>query len=121
MRLRFLKHYTNICLHICAIAEYNHQQERNFGYGGGSVERPTALLRRFLIVEALHGSMAKELASIKEQMRHEGLIIIDRRDNVHDVWIQYLHESQHDEAIFMRKMLEAESRNRAKRTGMMSP
>jgi hypothetical protein len=84
------------------------------------VDRPTALIRRFLILEALKDSMGHELAQLRQQMRTEGLNIIDRRDNEHDVWIQYINGNQHDEAIFMRKMLDAESRNRAKRTGMIT-
>ncbi|WP_258112169.1 hypothetical protein [Alicyclobacillus sp. SP_1] len=85
------------------------------------MDRPTALIRRLLIVEALKDSMSHELAQVREQMRIEGLKIIDRQDNEHDIWVQYIHGNQHDEAIFMKKMLDAESRNRAKRTGMISP
>jgi len=84
------------------------------------MDRPTALIRRLLIVEALQDSMNHELTLIKEQMRHEGLKIIDRKDNPQDVWIQYIHGNQNDEAIFMRKMLDAESKNRAKRTGLIT-
>ena len=83
------------------------------------MERPTALIRRLLIVEALQESMAREMARIKEKMRADQLRIIDRRDNVQDVWIQYIQGTQHEEAIFMRKMLDAESKNRAQRTGMI--
>lgn len=84
------------------------------------MERPTALIRRLLIAEALQESITREISLIKEQMRHEGLKIIDRKNNVHDVWIEYTHGNQHDESIFMRKMLDAESKNRAKRTGIIS-
>ncbi|KPV43167.1 hypothetical protein [Alicyclobacillus ferrooxydans] len=84
------------------------------------MDRPTALIRRLLIVEALKDSMSHELAQVREQMRSEGLKIIDRQDNEHDIWVQYSCGNQHDEAIFMKKMLDAESRNRAKRTGMIT-
>lgn len=83
------------------------------------MERPTALIRRLLIVEALQESMAREMARIKEKMRADQVRIIDRRDNVQDIWIQYIQGTQHEEAIFMRKMLDAESKNRAQRTGMI--
>ncbi len=82
--------------------------------------RPTALIRRLLIVEALQEYMTRELALIKEQMREEDLRLIDRKDNSHDIWIQYKNGREFDEAIFMRKMLDAESRNRARRTGMIT-
>ena len=83
------------------------------------MERPTALIRRLLIVEALQESMAREMARIKEKMRADQLRIIDRRDNVQDIRIQYIQGTQHEEAIFMRKMLDAASKNRAQRTGMI--
>lgn len=84
------------------------------------MERPTALIRRLLIAEAIQGYMTSEISLIKEQMRTDGIKIIDRKDNVHDVWIQYLNGKQNDEAIFMNRMLEAEAKNRAKRTGIIS-
>lgn len=84
------------------------------------MDRPTDLLRRFLVVEALKDSMNHELAQIKKRMHEEGLKIIDRKDNTHDVWILYKCKNEFDEAIFMKKMLDAESKNRAKRTGMIT-
>ena len=91
-----------------------------FVYGGGGVNRPTALIRRLLVVEAMQESMTREIVLIKGQMQSEGIMVIDRRDNPQDVWIQYKCKNEFDEAIFMRKMLDAESRNRAKRTGMVT-
>jgi hypothetical protein len=84
------------------------------------VTRPTDLIRRLLIAESLQDSMTREITLIKEQMLSEGLKIIDRKNNAQDVLIQFLNGNQHDEAIFMRKMLDAESKGRAKRTGMMT-
>lgn len=84
------------------------------------MNRPTALIRRLLIAEALQEYMAREIAVIKEQMRTDGIKIIDRKSNLQDICIQFTVENQNDEATFMRKMLDAESRNRAKRTGMIT-
>lgn len=83
------------------------------------MDRPTASLRRLLLLESIQESITKEIAHTKAQMREDGLRIINRKVNLHDVWIQYQFGNYHDEAIFMRKMLDAESRNRAKRTGMI--
>ena len=85
-----------------------------------TMDRPTALLRRLLIVEALQNFMTREIALVNEQMRNEGLRLIDRKENLYDIWIQYKCGNKFDEAIFMRKMLDAESKNRAKRTGMIT-
>lgn len=84
------------------------------------MKRPTALIRRLLIAEEIQAHMAREITVIKEQMRNEELKIMDRKDNPEDVWIQFRCENEYDEAIFMRKMLEAESIGRAKRTGILS-
>lgn len=84
------------------------------------MDRPTAILRRLLVLEALQESMTREQILLKEQMRNNGLKIIHRKNNVQDVWIQYIHQNQHEEAIFMKKMLDAEAKNRAKRTGMIT-
>ncbi len=81
--------------------------------------RPTALIRHLLVFESLQEYMAHEIALIKEQMRNENVKIIDRKDNAQDVWIQYKDGNIFDEAIYMRKMLDAESKGRAKRIGIM--
>lgn len=75
------------------------------------MDRPTATLRRLLILESLQDYIAREIIAVREQMRLEDLKIIERKDNTHDVWIQYQSGNKYDEAIFMRKMLDAESRN----------
>ncbi|MFD1674107.1 hypothetical protein [Alicyclobacillus fodiniaquatilis] len=85
------------------------------------MDRPTASLRRLLLLESIQKSITNEIALTKAQMREAGLRIIERKVNHHDVWIQYQYGQHHDEAIFMRKMLDAESKNRAKRTGMITP
>ncbi|MDP9728983.1 hypothetical protein FY534_07890 [Alicyclobacillus sp. TC] len=85
------------------------------------MDRPTATLRRLLILESLQEYIAHEIITVREQMRLKDLKIIDRKTNLHDIWIQYKSGSEFDEAIFMRKMLDAESKNRAKRTGIISP
>ncbi|PWI56707.1 hypothetical protein [Sulfoacidibacillus thermotolerans] len=84
------------------------------------MNRPTALIRRLLITEALQEFMTREVVRIKEEMRAEGIKILDRKDNPQDVWVQYKFGNEFEEAIFMRRMLDAESRNRAKRTGMIT-
>ncbi|WP_236011748.1 hypothetical protein [Alicyclobacillus fructus] len=53
-------------------------------------------------------------------MRADGLHIIERQVGDMDVRIQFRVGDHYDEAVFMRKMLEAEAANRAKRTGMIS-
>ncbi len=91
-----------------------------FCYGVKVMDRPTAVLRRLLILESIQDYITHEIVTLKEQMRNEGLKIIDRKDNLQDIWIEYRQLNQYDKAIFMKKMLEAESRNRAKRTGMIT-
>lgn len=83
------------------------------------MNRPTATLRRLLVLESLQDYIARELISMREQMRNEDLKIINRQENSQDIWIQYKYGSALDEAIFMRKMLDAESKNRAKRMGII--
>ncbi len=84
------------------------------------MSRPTALIRRLLVLESLQEYMAHEISQVKAQMRNDGIKIIDRKVNLQDIWIQYRYESHYDEAIYMRKMLDAETRNRAKRSGLLS-
>lgn len=84
------------------------------------MERPTAILRRLLVLESIQEQITREITRLKEQMRMDGLQIIDRQTDQMDVRIQYRFGNHYDEAIFMRKMLDAESRNRAKRTGMIT-
>ncbi|MBF8376469.1 hypothetical protein IW967_01010 [Alicyclobacillus mali] len=83
------------------------------------MERPTAILRRLLILESIQAHITRELARVKEQMLTEDLRIIERQASAMDVRIQYRVGNHYDEAVFMRKMLEAEAANRAKRTGMI--
>ncbi len=64
--------------------------------------------------------IAREFARVKAQMRADGLHIIERQVGDMDVRIQFRVGDHYDEAVFMRKMLEAEAANRAKRTGMIS-
>jgi len=84
------------------------------------MNRPTALLRQLLILERIQAHITCELARVREQMRTEGLHIIERQVSDMDVWIQYRVGYHYDEAVFMRAMLEAEAANRAKRTGMIT-
>jgi negative regulator of genetic competence, sporulation and motility len=84
------------------------------------VHRPTATLRRLLILESLQDYITHEMVAVREQMRLDDLTIIDRKTHLQDIWIQYKSGHEFGEAIFMKKMLEAESKNRAKRTGMIS-
>ena len=84
------------------------------------MKRPMALLRRLLIAEEIQAHVSREITNIKAQMKAEELKIIDRKDNQDDVWIQYQCDNEYDEAVFMRKMLDAESSSRAKRTGILS-
>ncbi|WP_206886490.1 hypothetical protein [Alicyclobacillus mali (ex Roth et al. 2021)] len=84
------------------------------------MDRPTALLRQLLILELIQAHIARELVRVKAQMREEGLHIIERQDVGMDIRIEFRIGDHYDEAVFMRKMLEAEAANRAKRTGMIS-
>ncbi|MFB5192014.1 hypothetical protein [Alicyclobacillus fastidiosus] len=83
------------------------------------MQRPTAIIRNLLIMELLQDYISREIVNLKEQIRTEGLSIVDRKDNLHDIWVQYKDEHITDEAIYMRKMLDAEVKNRAKRTGLV--
>jgi hypothetical protein len=82
--------------------------------------RPTAMIRNLLIMELLQDYISREIVHLKEHMRSDGLVILDHKSNPHDIWVQYKAGNLTDEAIYMRKMLEAETKNRAKRTGMIS-
>lgn len=84
------------------------------------MDRPTALLRQLLILELIQAHIARELVRVKAQMREEGLHIIERQDVGMDIRIEFRIGDHYDEAVFMRKMLDAEAANRAKRTGMIS-
>src|SRR5579875_766746 len=87
---------------------------------GAPMTRPTALLRQLLILELIQAHITRELARVKAQMRAEGLHIVERQDGDMDIRIEFRVGDHYDEAVFMRKMLEAEGANRAKRTGMIS-
>ncbi len=84
------------------------------------MDRPTATIRSLLILENLQQYLSQEIDALEQDLRSGGLRIIERRDNVHDIWIQYQFETSYEESVFMRKMLDAESKNRAKRTGVVS-
>ncbi|WP_206832704.1 hypothetical protein [Alicyclobacillus fructus] len=84
------------------------------------MNRPTALLRQLLILELVQAHITRELARVKAQMRADGLHIIEREVGDMDIRIEFRVGNLYDEAVFMRKMLEAEAANRAKRTGMIS-
>lgn len=84
------------------------------------MDRPTALLRQLLILELIQAHITRELARVKAQMRADGLEVIERQVGDMDVRIQFRVGDHYDEAVFMRKMLDAEAANRAKRTGMIS-
>ncbi|GMA59360.1 hypothetical protein GCM10025858_38630 [Alicyclobacillus sacchari] len=84
------------------------------------MNRPTALLRQLLILELIQAHIAREMARVKAQMRADGLHIVEREDGDIDIRVEFRVGDHYDEAVFMRKMLEAEAANRAKRTGMIS-
>ncbi|AEJ44371.1 hypothetical protein [Alicyclobacillus acidocaldarius] len=84
------------------------------------MNRPTALLRQLLILELIQSHINRELSRLKAQMRADGLHIIERQDGNMDVRVEFCIGDRYDEAVFMRKMLEAEAANRARRTGMIS-
>lgn len=84
------------------------------------MNRPTALLRQLLILELIQAHIAREMARVKAQMRENDLHIIERQDGNMDIRVEFRIGDRYDEAVFMRKMLEAEAANRAKRTGMVS-
>ncbi|EJY57200.1 hypothetical protein URH17368_0115 [Alicyclobacillus hesperidum URH17-3-68] len=81
---------------------------------------PTALLRQLLILERIQAHITRELSRVKAQMRADGLHIVEREDGDIDIRVEFRVGDHYDEAVFMRKMLEAEAANRAKRTGMIS-
>lgn len=81
------------------------------------MERPTAVLRRLLVLESIQKYVDSEISTVKQQMKNGDLRIIGCQNNQEDIWIQYQCGNEYAEAIFMRKMLDAESRNRAKKPG----
>ncbi len=82
--------------------------------------RPTALIRRLLMLESFDEYVAGQIRLVKQQMTAEGINIIDRKINLYDIWIAYKHGEHFDEAIYMRRMLDAETNNRAERSGLQS-
>lgn len=80
--------------------------------------RPTSLIRHLLIMESFQEFVTQEIARTKAEMRSQGLTVIDRKENPQDIWIQYRYGPHSDEAIYMRRMLEAETQSRAKRAGI---
>lgn len=69
-------------------------------------------------MESFQSFVTQELVRIRADMRKQGTVLIDRQETPQDIVIQYRHGSNHDEALYMRQMLDAEAINRAKRAGL---
>lgn len=75
-------------------------------------------LRRMLVLEALHKYIVSETAQLKQQMRDERVKVIKRHETPDDVIFEYAESNHYQEAIYIRRMLDAEVANRAKRMGL---
>ena len=82
--------------------------------------RPTALIRRLLMLESFEEHLTGQIRLVKREMADAEIDIIDRKTNPYDIWIAYKHGGHFDEAIYMRKMLDAETDRRAERSGLLS-
>lgn len=70
--------------------------------------RPTALIRRLLILEMLQNGITQQIRSLKQQIAQSDIVIIERQSRTLDVWIRYSYRQREYEALYMRAMLEAE-------------
>lgn len=76
--------------------------------------RGTALLRKMIELEMLQEQVAYQLRMVKQQMRQEGLELIQRQERPLDIHVQYRWKGSLYEGIFMRPMLDAEVQGRIK-------
>lgn len=89
--------------------------------GGEGMLRPTAMIRRLLLLEALEAAVGREVYRLREEMRQADLEILDERHRTEDVWVYFCHRQHYDEAMYLQKMLDAELESRLRRTGLFTP
>lgn len=70
--------------------------------------RPTALIRRMLLIEYLQAELSRELRSLKQELRDRGVTVIEVENRPLDVRVHYKANGHHQEALFMTPMLYAE-------------
>nr|NNM90066.1 hypothetical protein [Bacilli bacterium] len=83
------------------------------------MQRPTALLRQLLVAEVIQMYLTQQIVAIKAQMRKEQIRILEQITSKEDITITYAWGQKQDQAVFMRKMVDAEGASRAKRTGVV--
>ncbi|GMA65685.1 hypothetical protein NZD89_28145 (plasmid) [Alicyclobacillus fastidiosus] len=84
------------------------------------MERPTADIRRLLLLGLLKDYIEREIVHLKDDLKRGNLSIIEVQTNEHDITVKFINDDVHDQGIYMKKMLDAEIKNRAKRTGLIS-
>ncbi|MFD1675381.1 hypothetical protein [Alicyclobacillus fodiniaquatilis] len=72
--------------------------------------RPTALIREVLLLQLLEETVHKELVTAKRVLQEAGVEIIESRDTVMDVRVQYRFEQRLFDDIYIKRMLDAEVR-----------
>lgn len=76
------------------------------------------LLRRMLVLEALHKYIVSETARLKQQMRDQDVCVINRQDTQLDILFEYVADNNYQEAIYPRVLLDPEVISRARRMGL---
>ncbi|MFD1675389.1 hypothetical protein [Alicyclobacillus fodiniaquatilis] len=72
--------------------------------------RPTVLIREVLLLQLLEETVHKELMAAKRVLQEAGVEIIESRDTVMDVHVQYRFEQRLFDGIYIKRMLDAEAR-----------
>ncbi|WP_206922924.1 hypothetical protein [Alicyclobacillus suci] len=83
------------------------------------MERPTAEIRRLLLLGLLRDYIQQEIAHLKDDLKQGNVSIIEIQTNELDITVNFINDGVYDQGIFMSKMLYAEIKNRAKRTGLI--
>ncbi|EPZ48671.1 hypothetical protein [Alicyclobacillus acidoterrestris] len=83
------------------------------------MERPTAEIRRLLLLGLLRDYIQQEIAHLKDDLKKANLSISEIQTNELDITVKFVNNGMYDQGIYMRKMLDAEIKNRAKRTGLI--
>lgn len=71
--------------------------------------RPTALIRRMLQIEYLQEELSRQMRAVKQELKSQGVTIIEAEHRAMDVRVCYKANGRHHEVLFMTPMLQAEA------------
>lgn len=72
------------------------------------MDRSTALIRQWLLLELEQNSVNERLRQIKRVLQSADIAIVERDDRPQEIWVRYKLGQRWYEATYMRAMLEAE-------------